>query len=91
MAIINANDYVHISTQTTTQVYTGTCVFKRITINTAAAGIITIYDEIGSGTTHVVAIIAATAVGSYEYNVPITRGLKVVTAAASDVTVCFSV
>ena len=89
--ILDAHDYVHIATGTTTQVYTGTAVLKNVTINTAAAGTITIYDEIGSDTTHVVAIIAATAVGTYVYNVPCTRGIKVVTAAASDVTVTYSV
>lgn len=89
--ILDAHDYVHIATATTTQVYTGPSVLKNITINTAAAGIITIYDEVGSGTTHVVAIIAATAVGPYTYNLTCTRGIKVVTAAASDVTVTFSV
>lgn len=88
--IIDAHDYVHISTQTTTQVYTGPSVLKNITINTAA-GIITIYDEVGGGTTNVIAILAATAVGTYMYNVPITRGIKVVTAGAADATVSFSV
>lgn len=89
--ILDSHDYVHISTQTTTQVYTGPCVLKNITINTAAAGTVTVYDEVGSGTTVVVAIIAATAVGTYVYNVPISRGVKVVTAAASDLTVTYSV
>lgn len=89
--ILDAHDYAHISTQTTTQVYTGSAVLKNVTINTAAAGIITIYDEIGATTTHVVAIIAATAVGTYTYNVPCTRGIKIVTAAATDLTVTYSV
>lgn len=89
--ILDAHDYAHISTQTTTQVYTGPCVLKNITINTAAAGTITVYDEIGAATTHVVAIIAATAVGTYTYNVPVSRGIKVITAAATDATVTYSV
>lgn len=89
--ILDAHDYVHIATGTTTQVYTGTAVLKNITINTAAAGIITIYDEVGSATTHVVAILAATAVGTYVYNLTCTRGIKVITAAATDLTVTFSV
>lgn len=89
--IIEAHDYVHIATQTTTQVYTGTAVLKNITINTAAAGTVTVYDEIGSGTTKVIAIIAATAVGTYVYNIPVSAGIKVVTAAATDLTVTYSV
>lgn len=77
----------HIATGTTTQVITGSGVLHTIVVNTAAAGTITVYDETGSGTTNVIAILAATAVGTHLYDIAFSTGLKIVTAAASDVTV----
>ncbi len=90
------NAYKHISTGTTTQIYTGQCVLVDIVVNTTAAGTITVYDETGSDTTNVVAILkASVAEGTYSFGQPagitLTRGLKIVTAAASDITVVFRV
>lgn len=88
---IPADNYLHISTNTTTQVYTGPCIFKAVIVSTAAAGAVTIYDEVGSDTTHVIAILkASVAEGNYVYNVQTTRGLKVVTAGATDITVTYT-
>ncbi len=78
----------YISTQTTTQVYTGRCILKNIIITETAAGTITVYDEIGSDTTHIIAVFKASiAEGSYPLNAVCARGVKVVTAAASKLTV----
>ncbi len=81
----------HIATATTTQVYTGYCNLVAITVNTTAAGTITVYNETGSGTTDVVAILkASVAEQTYFYLANCSAGIKVVTAGASDITVIYS-
>lgn len=88
---IPADNYAYIATGTTTQVYTGPCIFKGICVNTTAAATITIYDEVGSATTHIVAILkASVAEGNYFYNIQTTRGLKIVTGGSSDITVTYT-
>lgn len=87
---IPANDYKYISTQTTTQVYTGTCILKSIIINTTAAGAISIIDNT-TGSTVTTGIIQASALpGTYEYNVVMSKGIRIITAAASDITVTYT-
>ena len=83
--------YTNISTQTTTQVFSGPCRLIRIVINTTAAGAITVVDNT-SGTTPPVATIAASPViGSvFYYGIKLTTGLRIVTAAASDITVVWT-
>jgi hypothetical protein len=76
----------HIATATTTEV-TGSATkggrLIRVIINTTAAGTITISDANGT-----VAIIAASAAtGSYEYDVKCAGRIRVITGAASDITV----
>lgn len=90
------NAYAHIATATTTQIYTGQCVLVAIIVNTTAAGSITVYDESGSGTTVVVGILkASVAEGTYNFGAPagitLTKGLKIVTAGASDITLVYRV
>lgn len=86
-----SNKYTHIATNTTTQVATGTGTLRSITINTTAAGAITVYDETGSGTTNVIAILPSNAVvGTYLYDISFAEGLKIVTAASSDITVSWN-
>lgn len=90
------NAYAYISTNTTTQVFTGACTLVAIVINTTAAGSITIYDEIASATSNVVGVLKASiAEGTYAYGAPggitLARGLKIVTAGASDITVVYRV
>lgn len=81
--------YTYISTATTTQVFTGQGTLVRITINTVAAGTIGIIDGT-AGTTVNIGQIAATGVGTYEYGVQCVAGLRIVTGAASDITVVTS-
>lgn len=60
----------------------------RIVINTTAAGTITVYDDDSAVATSVMAVLKSNvAEGSYTYEVGYTRGLTIVTAAASDITV----
>lgn len=91
MALINGAEGVHISTQTTTQVYTGACVLKSIIVNTTAAGTITIVDA-ASGTTPVKGILAASILnGAIEYNMVMANGIRIITGGASDITVTYTV
>lgn len=85
-----ANGWSYIATNTTTQCWTGPGVLKRITLGETAAGAITVYDEIGSGTTTILAVLKASVVeGTYEFDIAFGAGLKVVTAGASKLTVVF--
>ena len=88
---MQGNEYTHISTGVTTNIGLGTnrICLKAITVNTTAAGSITVKD--GSGT---VAILKASiAEGSYIFGlegIVLSQGCTIVTAAASDITVCWS-
>ena len=89
--------YTYISTQTSTDV-TGmgsatpvTCKLIRIIVGETAAGAITIYDALGAATTTTVSVLKASiAEGTYEYGITFSRGIQVVTAGASKLTVVWS-
>lgn len=78
----------YIASATTTQVFTGTGVLKAIVVN-APAGTIGIIDGT-AGTTVNVGQIAATGVGTYEYDITIANGLRIVTGGATDITVVWA-
>lgn len=86
---IDNNDFVNINSATTTVVKSGSGYLKSVTVNTTAAGTITIYDNTaGSGA--VVAVLATSvAPQTFHYDITFTTGLTIVTAAASDITVSF--
>jgi hypothetical protein len=82
--------YSNISTATTTLVKSGVGVLNTITINTTAAGTITIYDSLTATGTKIATIAASPTIGStFNFDVAFTTGLCIVTAAASDITVSF--
>jgi hypothetical protein len=88
--------YTYISTQTSTDV-TGlvsvptTCKLIRIVVGETAAGAISIYDALSGATTTTVGVLKASiAEGTYEYGITLSRGLQVVTAGASKITVVWS-
>lgn len=85
-----ADDYVRITTGTTTQVYTGPCILKSIIVNTTAAGTIGIIDAISGTTVNIGQLQASVNPGVYLYNVKCSLGIRIVTGAASDVTVTFT-
>ncbi len=87
---IPANDYSYIATATTTQVYTGPCILKSIIVNTTAAGAISIIDNTSGSTVNVGILKASVAEGTYEYNVKMSKGIRIITAGASDITVTFT-
>lgn len=84
------NNYAYISSATTTQVRTGPGVLKSITIGETAAGAISIIDDV-TGTTANMGVLKASIVeGTYEFNIAFSKGLRIVTAGASKITVCYS-
>lgn len=86
----NINGYVNITTNTTTQVWTGAATLVAIVVNTTSAGSIIIYDEAAAATTTTVGTLkASVAEGTYLYNVTCGKGIKIVTAGASDITCVF--
>jgi len=83
--------YRYISTNTTTDIFSGPGRLKKIIIGETAAGAITIYDEATGGSTTVVGVLKASiAEGEYEFNVALGKGLQIVTAGASKITVVYS-
>ena len=82
----------YISTATTTVVdAAGQGQLVRIILTETAAGTITIYDEATGGTTDVIAVLKASiAEGTYEFGINYAKGLQIVTAGASKLTVVYS-
>ena len=79
--------YYHIAAANTYVISTRDIgVLHSIVVNTTAAGSITISDDNGT-----IGILKASVVeGTYFYDVAYTGGLTVITAGASDITVCYS-
>lgn len=70
-------------------VNSGACVLRYVTVNTTAAGTITIADAL-SGTTPAVAILQASILpGTYRYDCVMPTGIYATLGAASDITVCY--
>jgi hypothetical protein len=80
---------LNIATATTTLVKSGRGNFGLVTINTTAAGTITIYDSLTASGTKIGTIQASATPATYFYNCRFLIGLTVVTGAASDITVTF--
>jgi hypothetical protein len=88
--------YTYISTATSTDV-TGqgsvptTAKLIRIVVGTTAAGAIQVYDALsGATTTQVAELKSSVAENSYEFGITFARGIQIVTAAASKITVVWS-
>jgi hypothetical protein len=84
-------NYAYITTGTTTQVFTGQCVLDYITVNTTAAGTIGIIDGISGSTVTSGSLKASVAEGTYHYHITMNKGIRIVTAAASDITVAYHI
>jgi hypothetical protein len=84
--------YIHrnITTGATTVVKSDAGVLKGITVNTTAAGTITIYDNTSAAGTKIGTLKSSVVEGTYEYNVAFATGLTIVTGAASDITVAYN-
>lgn len=79
----------YISTATTTQVATGKGVLQAITVNTTAAGAISIIDGTSGSTVNIGSLKASIVEGTYMYNCTFATGLRIITAGASDITVTY--
>lgn len=86
---MNDEKLLNIATNTTTTVKSGSGYLKRITVNTTAAGTITIYDNTAASGTKIGILKSSVAEGTYEYGGRFAIGLTIVTAAASDITVVY--
>lgn len=84
---MNPGKLKNITTATTTVLASRPGVLKQITINTTAAGTITIYDNTAASGTKIGTIKASAAEGTYQYHGRFLTGLTIVTGAASDITV----
>jgi hypothetical protein len=83
--------YAYINSATTTQVVNGPCTLHYIVVNTTAAGAISIIDNTTGTTVNVGSLKASVVEGTYRYDIRLAKGLRIVTAGASDITVCYSV
>lgn len=81
--------YAYISTATTTQVKSGAGYLYAITVNTTAAGAISIIDNTSGSTVNIGSLKASVVEGTYFYNIPFGTGLRIITAGASDITVIY--
>lgn len=80
--------YTYISTATTTQVEPAQGkTLVAIVVNTTANGAIGIIDGASGTTVNVGQLKASVAEGTYWYNIAMPKGIRIVTAAASDITV----
>lgn len=81
--------YSNITTATTTTVKSGAGFVHAITVNTTAAGTITIYDNTAGSGTKIGTLKASIGEQTFIFNVTFGTGLTIVTAAASDITVSY--
>jgi hypothetical protein len=86
------NQYANITTQTTTQVFTGACTLVSIVVNTSAAGTIKLIDGTSGVTANIGTITCGNAelgVTNYDYNISLANGIRIVTSVAMDITVVY--
>jgi hypothetical protein len=89
MQLQDDNKKTYISTAATTQVHTGQATLVAIVVGTTAAGTIGIIDNT-SGTTVNVGLLASSVVeDTYMFMCSMTKGIRIVTAAASKITVVY--
>ncbi len=76
-----------ISGAATTQVFNGAGVLKRIVVGETAAGAIKVYDATSGTTSQVLELKSSIPERTYEFDIHLKNGCRVVTAAASKITV----
>lgn len=82
--------YAYIDSATTTQLVTGQGSLVRIIVGETAAGAISIIDNTSGSTVNIGQLKASIAEGTYEFGVQFVTGLRIITAAASKITVVYS-
>jgi hypothetical protein len=78
--------YTYIASGTTTTCFTGRGMLHAITVNGTAAGAISVIDGTGV-VANIATLKASIAEGTYFFDCSVNSGLKIITAAASDITV----
>ncbi len=79
----------YISTATTTQVKTGAGFLHAIVVTETAAGTIGIIDNTTGTTVNIGQLKSSINEGTYTFNCAFTTGLRIITAAASKITVIY--
>jgi len=79
--------YTYIDSATTTQVFSGRGMLHSIVIGETAAGTIKVIDNTAGSTANIATIKASMPEGTYKFNCSIASGLRIITAAASKITV----
>jgi len=77
--------YTNITSNTTTTITDRPCILHSVTVNTAAAGVISIND----GTDSVATLKSDVAEGTYTYDVVLRNYLQIVTAGSPNITVAY--
>lgn len=86
----NDNKKAYIDSATTTQVATGGGQLVRIIIGETAAGAISIIDNTSGSTVNIGQLKSSIVEGTYEFGISFTTGLRIITAAASKITVVYT-
>lgn len=81
--------YAYISSATTTQVYDGACTLIAVVVGTTAAGSVKIIDGNSGTTTNFAELQASILPGVYEFKTGMATGIRIVTGAASLITVIY--
>jgi len=89
MQFVNNNTYSNIASATTTVVKASAGHLHSITVNTTAAGAITVYDNTSAAGNKIATLKASIVENTYVYDCAFGTGLTIVTAAASDITVSY--
>lgn len=84
------NRYTYISEAATTQVFTGKGILHAIIIGETSAGAISVIDNISGSTVNIGTLKASIAEGTYKYKCAVSKGLRIITAGASKITVVWS-
>lgn len=89
---MNYSDYVptYISTNTTTQIFTGKGVLHAIVVGTTAAGAITVADGTAVSSATFAVLKSSVAEGTYRFDCACATGLRITTAASSLITVIWA-
>lgn len=80
----------YIDTATTTQVHTGPGRLHAIIVGTTAAGAIQVIDGTSGSTTNLAELAASVSEGTFTFNCAFASGLRIITAAASKITVVYN-
>ena len=87
--MLDTRDYekTYISSNTSTQVFIGKGTLRAIVVGTTAAGAIGIIDGIGGTTVNVGELKSSIVEGTYEFNVSMGLGCRIVTASSPKITI----